>query len=111
MVLAEPSDVEEQESLGHRTYAQSYDWKVTTRTRGSVEPATPYKIAAAEKQAKAVAMKKVGATFQDISDSLDYANRSSAADAVTCAFRDTIPTWRPTRPQIENAANNCSAGS
>ena len=61
------------------------------RTRGCVERATPAKIDAAERQAKALELRKGGATFQSIADRLAYRNRSSAADAVTRALRDTVP--------------------
>jgi hypothetical protein len=62
-----------------------------TRTRGCVERATPAKIAAAERQRKAVELRMAGLTFQAIADTLGYANRSSATDAVTRALRDTVP--------------------
>jgi hypothetical protein len=61
------------------------------RTRGCVERATPAKIAAAERQAKALELRKSGATFESIALALGYKNRSSAADAVTRALRDTVP--------------------
>jgi hypothetical protein len=60
-------------------------------TRGCVERATPAKIAAAERQRKALELRMAGATFEAIADTLGYGNRSSAADAVTRALRDTIP--------------------
>ena len=59
-------------------------------TRGCVEKVTPAKIAAAERQQKALEMKRTGATYQSIANALGYRNRSSAADAVTRAFRDTV---------------------
>jgi hypothetical protein len=62
-----------------------------TRTRGCVERATPAKIAAAERQRKALELRMAGATFQAIADALDYGNRSSATDAITRALRDTTP--------------------
>ena len=62
-----------------------------TRTRGCVERATPAKIAAAERQRKALELRMVGATFQAIADTLGYGNRSSATDAITRALRDTAP--------------------
>jgi hypothetical protein len=60
-------------------------------TRGCVERATPAKIAAVERQREALALRKAGTTFQSIADTLGYGNRSSAADAVTKALRETIP--------------------
>jgi hypothetical protein len=59
-------------------------------TRGCVERVTPAKIAAAERQQKALEMKRIGATYQQIANALGYRNRSSAADAVTRALRSTI---------------------
>ena len=35
-------------------------------------------------------MKKIGATYQSIANALGYRNRSSAADALTRALRDTV---------------------
>jgi hypothetical protein len=64
---------------------------MTKRTRGCVEKATPAKILAAERQAEALELRKSGATFQLIANALGYRNRSSAADAVTRALRDTVP--------------------
>lgn len=55
-----------------------------------MERATPAKIAAAERQQKALMLRKGGATYQSIADTLGYANRSSAADAVTRALQDTV---------------------
>jgi hypothetical protein len=75
-----------------------------TRTRGCVERATPAKIAAAERQRKALELRMAGATFQAIADALGYANRSSATDAVTRALRDTVPKELTDElRQIENA--------
>jgi hypothetical protein len=59
-------------------------------TRGCVERVTPAKIVAAERQQKALEMKRTGATYQQIAYALGYRNRSSAADAVTRAMRDTV---------------------
>jgi hypothetical protein len=59
-------------------------------TRGCVEKVTPAKIAAAKRRQKALEMKRTGATSQSIANALGYRNRSSSADAVTCALRDTV---------------------
>ncbi len=59
-------------------------------TRGCVEKVTPAKILAAERQQKALEMKKFGATNQAIPNALGYRNRSSAADAVTRALRGSV---------------------
>jgi hypothetical protein len=59
-------------------------------TRGCVEKVTPAKISAAERQQKALEMKRTGATYQQIANALGYRNRSSSADAVTRALRATV---------------------
>jgi hypothetical protein len=51
---------------------------------------TPAKIAATERQQRAIELKRAGATYQQIANALGYRNRSSAADAVTRALRATV---------------------
>jgi hypothetical protein len=59
-------------------------------TRGCVERATPVKIMAVERQRQALELRKAGWTFQAIANEVGYANRSSAADAITTALRATV---------------------
>jgi hypothetical protein len=61
------------------------------RTRGCIERSTPAKIAAAERQQKALELRRTGATLGAIADALGYGNRSPATDAITRALRDTTP--------------------
>jgi len=50
----------------------------------------PARIHAAERQARALELRKAGATFQQIADQLGYANRAAARNAVMRALQSII---------------------
>lgn len=50
--------------------------------------ASPNRIAAAEKRARALELRKAGATYEKIAEHLGYANRGNAQRAVQTALRD-----------------------
>ena len=63
----------------------------TTEGQGKgASSASPRRISAREKQAKALKLRLAGATFQEIADKVGYAGRQSAQKAVTKAMQDTI---------------------
>jgi hypothetical protein len=63
-----------------------------TRTpRGAASPTSPQRLKALDKQRQALALRMAGASFDEIAESLGYADRGGAFKAVMAALQSTLP--------------------
>src|ERR1700687_496178 len=66
--------------------------KRRTRTpRGAAPPTSPQRLKALDKQRQALALRMAGASFDEIAESLGYADRGGAHKAVMAAIESTLP--------------------
>ena len=66
--------------------------KRRTRTpRGAASPTSPQRLKALDKQRQALALRMAGASFDEIAESLGYADRGGAHKAVMAALQSTLP--------------------
>jgi hypothetical protein len=70
----------------HRTHKHR-----TRPLRGAASPTSARRLEALEKQRQALALRMAGASFDEIAESLGYADRGGAHKAVMAAIESTLP--------------------
>jgi hypothetical protein len=63
----------------------------TRPPRGAASPTSARRLAALDKQRQALALRMAGASFDEIAESLGYADRGGAHKAVMAAIESTLP--------------------